>query len=97
MSNQLFVNIKNEKIYKLVDFARRKDPEKGWDTEIAYQPEESQQIYIRAVSDFFNSFIPKNCWDTATEKQKKEMKEKLDERPDSFAAVKTVYPEDKCE
>lgn len=99
MANQFFINIKNEKVYKLVDFARRKQDDGSWQTEIAYQPEESGQIYIRKVDDFFSKFIPKNCWDTANEKQKKEMKGKLgvNERFDPFATVKIVYPEDKRE
>lgn len=99
MANQFFINIKNEKIYRLVDFARRKQENGSWQTEIAYQPEESGQIYIRKVDDFFSKFIPKNCWDTATEKQKKEMKGKLgaNERFVPFTTAKTVYPEDKRE
>lgn len=90
--SQLFVNIKNEKIYKLVDFARRKSPDGNWKTEIAYQPEQSNQIYVREVTDFFSKFVPHNCWETANEKQRQDMKNTL-----GLAEDKPILPESKRE
>ena len=77
----LFINIKNEKTYDIVGFARRKAPGGDWVTEIAYSPDGSPQIYIRTVEDFFTHFIPYNCWHTATDEQKAKMKEVAKKKP----------------
>ena len=71
----LFVNIKNEKTYSIVGFVRRKNPiTKQWETEIAYSPDGSPQLYARTVVEFFSKFVPHNCWATATEEQKDAMR-----------------------
>lgn len=88
--SQLFVNIKNERFYKLVDFARRKSPDGTWKTEIAYQPEQSNQIYVREVTDFFSKFVPHNCWETANEKQRQDMKNTLGLAEDKPISPKPV-------
>jgi hypothetical protein len=71
----LFIKIENEKTYSIAGFARRKDPNtKQWETEIAYSPDGSPQIYIQPVVEFFSKFVPHNCWATATEEQKDAMR-----------------------
>ena len=53
----------------------RKDRDE-WETEVTYSPEDNNQIYIRPVSVFFSKFVPRNCWETATDEQRQKMKER---------------------
>lgn len=64
-----FINLKNKKEYFIIEFVRVKVGT-AWKTAIRYGCEHSQQEFARFPEDFFEKFIPKVAWDSATPAQK---------------------------